>query len=223
MRIDVKGSIIATEDKWIYELFDMESTCPKDVFDSIQKANGQPIDIYISSGGGDLFAGVEIYSELRNYTGQVKIHITGNAASAASIIAMAGESDISPAATIMIHCVALYGVSGNHNKMDGYSDLLKTLDKSIAQAYMEKTGKSEADILDMLDKETWLTSTEAVEQGFINGISVNKNIQYAASNSCLLPLEVINKMRNERKYPQNQVIDDVDIFMNKIKIERARY
>jgi len=223
LRIDIKGSIVPTDDKWIYDFYEIESTCPKDVFDNIQKSGGEPIDIYISSGGGDLFAGVEIYSELRNYTGQVKIHITGNAASAASIIAMAGESDISPAASIMIHCVSLYGVSGNHNDMDEYSELLKTLDKSIAQAYMDKTGKSEAEILEMLNKETWLTSAEAVKQGFIDSISVNRNVQFAASNSCLLHLEVINKMRNEKKTPQNQAIDDVDIFIKKIEIERTRY
>jgi Protease subunit of ATP-dependent Clp proteases len=99
MKIDVKGAIVPNDNKWIYDLFDMESTCPKDVADVIEKANGEKIDIYISSGGGDIFAGSEIYEMLRAYTGQAKIHVTGIAASAASIIMCACESEIDPNST----------------------------------------------------------------------------------------------------------------------------
>lgn len=213
MRIDVNGAIVSNDDAWIYELFEIEHTCPKAVKSKIADAKGSQLDIYINSGGGDLFAGLEIYSELREYSGQVKIHVQSVAGSAASIIAMAGQSEISPTAQLMIHNVA-GSFGGDYHDMDKASEVLQGLNKSIAQAYMAKTGKSEADILAMLDKETWLTAQEAVEQGFIDKISINKNLQIAASATGLLPLEVINKMRNQRAEKA-----DADFLMAKNKAQ----
>jgi ATP-dependent Clp protease protease subunit len=210
MRIDVNGVIVASEDAWIYDWFDIEHCSPKDVKDKVIKANGEQLDVYINSGGGDLFAGVEIYSELREYTGQVKIHVQSFAGSAASIIAMAGKSEISPSAQIMIHNVS-GTFDGDYHDMDKASEVLQKCNKSIARAYMEKTGKSEADILAMLDKETWLTAQEAVKQGFIDSISQNKNMQIAASINGLLPLEVINKMKEQRM----QNIQNADFLFKK--------
>lgn len=203
MRIDVKGTIVSNDDAWIYDWYEIENTTPKSVSDSIKNANGQPLDVYINSGGGDLLAGMEMYSALRDYNGQVSIHIQSMAGSAASIVAMAGVSDISPVAQLMIHNVSLYGVSGDYHDMDKASEILQSLNKSIVQAYAEKTGIAESELLKMIDKETWLTAQEAVEKGFVDKISVSKNLQIAASASGLLPLEVINKMRNQQATQAN--------------------
>lgn len=83
-KIEVKGPIIRNSEKWIYEWFGMEATCPKDIGNAIAEANGEPITVEINSGGGDVFAGSEIYTALRAYSGDVEIHIVGLAASAAS-------------------------------------------------------------------------------------------------------------------------------------------
>lgn len=197
MRIDINGVIVGNDDAWIYDYFGYENVCPKQIKDVIAKANGEKLDIYINSGGGDLFAGIEIYSELREYSGQVMIHIQSIAGSAASVIAMAGQSEISPTAQLMIHNVS-GSFSGDYHEMEKASEILQGLNKSIVQAYANKTGLSEQELLEMCDKETWLTAQEAVEKGFIDRISVNKNLQIAASATGLLPLEVINKMRNQR-------------------------
>ena len=89
MRIDVKGTIVSNDDAWIYDWYEIENTTPKIVSDIIKSANGQPLDVYINSGGGDLFAGMEMYSALRDYSGQVSTHIQSMAGSAASIVAIA--------------------------------------------------------------------------------------------------------------------------------------
>ena len=213
MRIDINGVIVSNDDAWIYDWYEIENVCPKTVKDKIAQAKGEKLDIYINSGGGDLFAGLEIYSELQAYTGQVLIYVQSVAGSAASIIAMAGQSEISPTAQIMIHNVSgVFG--GDYHDMDKASEMLQGLNKSIAQAYVAKTGKSEKDILAMLDKETWLTAQEAVEQGFIDKISINKNLQIAASTTGLLPLEVINKMRNQQAENAK-----ADFFMSKNKAQ----
>ena len=198
MRIDVKGAIIANDVKWIYDYFEADSTSPQDVQDIIDKANGEILDVYIDSGGGDIFAGSTIYESLRSYTGQVNIHITGLAASAASVIAMAGKSEISPTAMIMIHNVSVI-TDGDYHDMDKMSDTLQQANKAMAASYVAKTGMSEADALAIMDKETWLSAKDAVEKGFVDKISENKNLQLVASyGSSMIPQIVIEKMQAQR-------------------------
>ncbi|MBO8759618.1 ATP-dependent Clp protease proteolytic subunit, partial [Staphylococcus aureus] len=103
MKINVKGAIIPNDDKWIYEMLEMDATSPKDIADSLPDTN-EDIDVIINSGGGDVYSGSEIYTSLKTYPGKVNIKIVGVAASAASVIAMAGDHiEISPTAQIMIH------------------------------------------------------------------------------------------------------------------------
>lgn len=210
MKIDVKGSIIPSGDKWIYDWFGIEATSPKDVNTALEKANGQEVDVYINSGGGDIFAGSEIYSSLKGYKGQVNIHVVGIAASAASVIAMSGKSDISPTAMLMVHNVS-GGAQGDYHTMDKTSDVLQTANKSIAAAYVAKTGMSEKEALAMMDKETWLTAQQAVDKGLINAIAFSTNQLVASYDSGMLPRSVIDKIRNTVKNPQGE--NQVDILL----------
>lgn len=194
-KISVKGEIITNDNKWIYDYFGMDSTCPKDVESLLAKANGGDVIVDINSGGGDIFAGSEIYTMLRGYSGNVEIHIVGIAASAASVIAMAGKSKISPTALFMIHNVSGCA-SGDCNEFEKQADILKTANQSIANAYIEKTGLSNENLLQMMNAETWLTSKQAVEKGFVdevlfeNGNTVLRNDFGGLSNN------TISKLRN---------------------------
>jgi ATP-dependent Clp protease protease subunit len=204
LRIDVKGTIVSNDDKWIYEWFEYDATCPNDVIKAIDQANGEPLDVYINSGGGDIFAGSEIYSALRSYKGEVNIHVVGIAASAASVIACAGKSDISPTAMFMVHNVS-GRAQGDHHVMDKSSDVLKKADKAIAAAYMAKTSMSEAEALAMMDQETWFTAQQAVDKGLIDKIAENQNLKLvAAYQTPLIPQSVIDKVRNIVKNPLNE-------------------
>ncbi len=201
MKIDVKGIIIPNDDKWIYDWFEMDSVCPKDILPLIDKAKGEKLDVYINSGGGDVFAGSEIYSALREYTGEVNIHIVGYAGSAASIIACAGYSDITPTGMFMYHNVS-GGARGDYHVMDKSSEILKTANKAISAAYQIKTGKSEKELLESMDKETWITAQEAVEQGFVDKIAENQNLKLVAfSGTSMIPQQVIDKILNMVKSP----------------------
>jgi ATP-dependent protease ClpP protease subunit len=214
LRIDVKGAIISNDEKWIYDLFEMDATCPRDINSAIEKANGEPLDIYINSGGGSIFAGAEIYESIRQYNGVVNIHVIW-AASAASVIAEAGNSEISPVGMYMVHNVS-GGANGDYNTMGATRDILLTANKAVSMAYQIKTGKSEKELLAMMDKSsdnlgTWLTAKEAVEQGFIDRISVAKSLPLVAScNSPMLSPTAIEKIRNTVKRPLG---NDADIFM----------
>ena len=204
MDVNIKGTVISSDEAWIYDYFGIESANPKAVNNAIAKANGEKLDVYINSGGGDIFAGSEIYEALRSYKGDVKIHVVGLAASAASVIACARESEIAPTAMVMVHNVSSYA-EGDYRDMNHQAEVLEKANKIIAAAYVEKTGMAEAEALKMMDHETWLTAQDAVEKGICNKISeahqaqTNSNpLRLAASyNSGVLPRTVIDKIRNQ--------------------------
>lgn len=225
MKINVKGAIIQNGDKWIYNLFEMDSVCPNDVNSSIEAAKGEKLDVYINSGGGNIFAGNEIYSALREYQGQVNIHVVGIAGSAASVIACAGHSDITPTGQFMIHNVAA-GAQGDFNVMESTKEVLISANRAISAAYQLKTGKSEAELLGMMNHGasnigTWLTAQEAVDQHFIDGIAENQNVQLTATIGCdIIPQSVINKIRAQYKNPQaKRQADFLQAELNLLKVK----
>lgn len=205
MKIDIKGCIVSNDDAWIYDFFGLECCCPNDINEKISKANGEKLDIYINSGGGDIFAGSEIYSAIREYGGEVNIHVVGLAASAASVIACAGSSDISPTAMLMVHNVSSTA-KGDYRDMDKESEILKKANETIANAYVAKTGMSVEEALQMMDVETWLSANDAVEKGLIDKIAESQNLKLVASyDSGMLPQSVINKMKEQRLEDSNAV------------------
>jgi len=199
MRISIKGTIVPNDVAWIYDLFDEEHVAPADVLKALEDADGEDVDIDINSGGGDVFAGSEIYSAIRAYKGNINIHVVGLAASAASVIACAAHSDIAPTAQVMVHNVSSYA-GGDYHDMDKMS---KQANRSIAAAYVAKSGMSEADALDLMDKESWITASDAVEYGLIDEIAESQNSNYEAvrlQNAAggMLPRSVIEKMQAKR-------------------------
>ena len=200
MTIEVKGTIVSSSEGWIYGWFGIECTTPEMIAKALKEANGESVEVNINSGGGDLFAGIEIYSALRAYSGDVTIHIVGLAASAASIIACAGKSDISPAGMLMIHNVSSCA-SGDYHDMEHEAEVLKKCNKAVVGAYVAKTGMAENELLAMMDKEEWLSSSEAVELGFIDSIAKENGVLTvaASASATLLPRAVINKMITDKK------------------------
>ena len=163
MVVKINGDIVSNDWKPIYNWFGMDSFSPGDLEDAIERLpEGEALEIKINSPGGDVWAGQEIYTMLRGRS-DVAIEVESTAASAASIIAMAGKSSISPVGMLMIHNVSTYGVSGNKRDMKKMADTLGEYDKALAAAYVEKTGMQPDEVLKLMDKETWLTADVAVE------------------------------------------------------------
>lgn len=197
-KVNVKGTIVDSEDKWIYEWFDMEATCPKDIEKAIDNANGEDLEIYINSGGGSVFAGSEIYTLLKDYKGNSIVKIVGIAGSAASVIAMAGKKIVmSPTAQIMIHNVSCRS-AGDYRDMKHTAEILENANKAICNAYVLKTEMKQEELLDLMNNETWLNAQKAKEYGFIDEVMFDEGKQLTnnINNSMLLPDEVINKIRN---------------------------
>lgn len=221
MKIDVKGAIISNEDAWVYDYFGLNYCCPKKICEAVEKANGEELDVYINSSGGDIFSGSEIYETFRSYAGRVKIHVTGLAASAASVIACAAPSDIAPTAMFMIHNVSS-GTCGDYHAHDKESKILQSANKAISAAYQEKTKKSESELLKLMDKETWLTAQEAVELGFIDTISTPKVQLTAQASSEMIPQAVIDRLRNQLKPPGSSLEAKIKAKMNLLKMEERK-
>ena len=168
--INIRGDIVGNDDKWIYEWFGMDATCPKDVKEMIEAAEEkEPIEVLINSGGGSVMAGQEIYSALRA-NDRVTIKIQSMAGSAAGVVAMAGKSQISPVAMVMIHNVSMSGASGDYHDMQKNAEILKRMNEAMASAYVQKSGRPLEEILKLMDRETWLTANQCLEYGFVDEI-----------------------------------------------------
>ena len=142
--------------------------------DELAKISGN-LTIFLNSPGGDVFAASQIYTMLRNHKGKVTVKIDGIAASAASVVAMAGdETLISPTDYLMVHNPATIAM-GNRADMEKAIDLLDEIKEGIINAYEEKSGLSRARIAHMMDEETWLNAKKALNLGFVDGILFAKN------------------------------------------------
>lgn len=167
--INVKGDIVVNEWAKIYKWLGWEHICPKDVADIIAEAEiGEEIRVNINSGGGHVMAGQEIYSVLSKNP-NVQISVEGMACSAASVIAMAGRSSISPVGMLMVHNVS-GSASGDYHEMDKTSSELKRMNEALANAYHVKSGMDMDKLLKLMDRETWLTANQCIEYGLIDSV-----------------------------------------------------
>lgn len=178
-RINIRGVMVPNDYKWYYDFFGEDCTCPKDiqqVLDAFQ--DGDEIEVYINSPGGVIDVGSEIYTLLRGRKDSVRIYITGEACSAASVAAMAAYCEMSPTALMMVHCVSTYA-GGNHNDMEHTAEILRTADKALCSAYVDKSGMPEEDVLQMMEHTTWLTAEQALERGLIDAVMFQDGGQQA--------------------------------------------
>lgn len=168
LRID--GDIAADEDAWFYAWFGDPCTTPGSVREQLKALGNVPLTVCIDSPGGNVDAGAAIYTALLEYPGQTTAKIEARAYSAASVIAMACETvKISPMATMMVH-LPWTEVAGNEHELRHVADVLAECRESLINAYQLKTGKSRAELLDLLeanDKQgTWMSAQRAIELGF---------------------------------------------------------
>ena len=160
--LELYGTI--AEESW----FDDDIT-PAMFRDELFSGSG-PVTIWINSPGGDCIAASQIYSFLMDYKGDVTVKIDGVAASAASVIAMAGTKVLmAPTALMMIHNPATMA-AGDHAEMQKAIDMLDEVKESIINAYEIKTGQSRAKLSHLMDAETWMNANKAIELGFADGI-----------------------------------------------------
>lgn len=160
--LELYGTIAETS--W----FDDDVT-PKMFHDELFAGNG-PVTVWLNSPGGDCIAASQIYTMLMDYKDDVTIKIDGIAASAASVIAMAGTKVLmAPTALMMIHNPMTMAY-GNHADMEKAIEMLDEVKESIINAYEIRTGMSRAKLSHLMDSETWMNAGKAIELGFADDI-----------------------------------------------------
>lgn len=160
--LELYGTI--AEESW----FDDDIT-PAMFRDELFSGEG-PVTIFINSPGGDCFAASQIYTMLMEYKGPITVKIDGIAASAASVVAMAGtEVQMAPTSLMMIHNPATIAI-GDHKDMEKAIDMLDEVKESIINAYELKSSQPRKTLSKMMDEETWMNAKKAVELGFADSL-----------------------------------------------------
>lgn len=196
-KIDIKGDIVDNDTGEFFDYFGMSSVYPKKVQQAIENDEDEEIILDVASKGGDVFSASEIYTMLKSSGKNIVVNIQGLAASAASVIAMAGNTvNISPTAQLMIHKASVFG-AGNADDFEHEAKVLNGIDESIASAYELKTGMKQEDLLQMMASETWLNAKEAVDKGFADNIMFsNEAIVVTNSINHIPSKQAINKFKN---------------------------
>ncbi len=184
--------------------------------DELNAGSGD-ITLWINSPGGDCIAAAQIFNMLSDYPGHITVKIDGIAASAASVIAMAGDEVLmSPVSMMMIHNPATCAF-GDHTDMQKAIDMLSEVKESIINAYVRKTGQSRAKLSHLMDAVTWMNAGKAVELGFADGV-IERAVSDAAApdvavrdvlfsqtavNNALMN-KIIAKFKSKKKTPEQQ-------------------
>ena len=186
------------------------------------------ITVWINSPGGDCIAAAQIYNMLMEYKGAVTVKIDGIAASAASVIAMAGTSVLmSPVSMMMIHN-PMVAAFGDHTEMEKAIEMLQSVKDSIINAYDIKTGLSRAKISHMMDAETWMDAGKAAELGFCDGTLVRESDAPAPAPGAMMysKAAVTNSLMKkigqkcaikEKKEPEGRSVDELMDRLNLMK------
>ncbi|WIM56109.1 Clp protease ClpP [Pantoea anthophila] len=133
---------------------------------ALRSMNGADVTVNINSPGGDMFEGLAIYNLLREYEGKVTVKVLGLAASAASIIAMAGDDiQIGRGAFLMIHNCWVYAM-GNRHDLEQIAADMAPFDKAMGDIYTYRSGMNADDVAKMMDSETYIGGSDAVDKGF---------------------------------------------------------
>lgn len=198
--IEIKGPIIPSDYQEVYDYWGLEATSPSKVMKQLSEVDTtEDINVVINSTGGDVWSGSEIYTSLKEHQGHVTVKIVGIAASAASFIACAGDTvKMSPTGQFMIHNAAFIN-QGDHQAMSKGAEVLQVTDESIRNAYKLKTHLDDEQLIEMMDKETWLNARQAKECGFVDEVMFDDNLSLVATAGNMLSADVVENMRQKMK------------------------
>lgn len=185
-----------------------------------------PVTIWINSPGGDCIAASQIYTMLMDYKGDITVKIDGIAASAASVIAMAGTKVLmAPTAMMMIHNPATIAF-GDHVDMAKAIEMLDEVKESIINAYEVKTSLPRKQLSKMMDETTWMNAKKAEELGFIDGIMEDEklftNVSGYEFSANSVEMALVNKI-SARVKPAEPVTETVTEGRNVDDLKASLY
>ena len=182
---------------------------PKEFRGELNSGQGK-VTVWINSPGGDCFAAAQIYNMLMEYSGPVDVHIDGIAASAASVIAMAGNHvAISPVGMMMIHNPATVSI-GDEREMKKAMEMLSEVKESIINAYELKTGLPRKQLSNMMNAESWMNAQKALELGFADsilydGVDEDQEPEGMIFSRAAVTNSLLSKLKAQMPEPDNRV------------------
>lgn len=181
------------------------------------------ITVRVNSGGGSAWDGIAIYNALKAHDGRVTIRVDAIAASAASVIAMAAdELIVPPASTMMIHDASLITI-GNADDHRASAHMLEKLDGQMAELYAKRTGLPVDDIAALMDAETWLTGTEAVEKGFADTTGeADDDVEEGEAAAAAFPYEIYARTPDRLAAVASTVPAEVREHLPRLNLRRPR-
>lgn len=160
-----------------YDYWTGDGVTAKRVAAALRQMGKGPVTVNVNSPGGDMFEGLAIYNLLREHDGEVTVKVLGLAASAASIIAMAGDTvQIARAGFLMIHNAWVLA-AGNRHDLREYADTLEPFDRAMADIYAARTGEDAEAMAKLMDAETWIGGSDAIEQGFADELLPSDQVE----------------------------------------------
>lgn len=170
------------------------------------------VAVNVNSPGGDMFEGLAIYNLLREHPGQVTVKILGVAASAASIIAMAGdEVQIARAGFLMIHNAWTYA-AGNRHDFRAYADYLEPFDAAMADVYVARSGQDAKSIEKMMDGETWIGGSKAIDQGFADTLLASDEVSAGDERPAALAVRRVENALRASGMPRSEAVRLISDF-----------
>lgn len=178
------GVRAATESENSISIFDVigedwwsgEGVTAKRIAGALRAIGEKDVVVNVNSPGGDYFEGLAIYNLLREHKGRVTVNVLGIAASAASVIAMAGDQvNIARAGFLMIHNTWVIAM-GDRNELQATADWLAPFDQTAVDIYAARSGLDAKAIAKMLDRETWIGGAEAVDEGFADALLASDQV-----------------------------------------------
>lgn len=195
-----------------YDYWTGEGVTAKRIAAALRGMGAGPVTVNVNSPGGDMFEGLAIYNLLREHKGEITVKVLGLAASAASIIAMAGDTvQVARAGFLMIHNAWVVAM-GNKNDLREYADTLEPFDHAMASIYAARTGQDDKAMAKLMDAETWIGGDAAVEQGFADDLLPSDQVGQSSGKTSASAVRRIEAALRASGMPKSEAMKLISEF-----------
>jgi ATP-dependent Clp protease protease subunit len=195
-----------------YDYWTGEGVTAKRVASALRTMGAGPVVVNINSPGGDMFEGLAIYNLLREHKGEVTIKVLGLAASAASIVAMAGDTvQIARAGFLMVHNAWVVAI-GNRHDLREYADTLEPFDRAMADIYAVRTGQDQKAMAKLMDDETWIGGSDAIENGFADELLPSDQVEQKEGKAAASAVRRIEAALRASGMPKSEAMKLISEF-----------
>ncbi|CAM4393484.1 ATP-dependent Clp protease proteolytic subunit [Comamonas aquatilis] len=199
-----------------YDPWTGEGVTAKRVAGALRSLGKGPVTVNINSPGGDMFEGLAIYNLLREHEGEVNVKVLGLAASAGSVIAMAGDTvQIARAGFLMIHN-AWVVTMGNRNDLRELATWLEPFDAAMGDIYAVRTGLESKAIAKLMDSESWIGGAAAVEQGFADELLASDQVGRGSSNASASAVRRLEAALRNSGMPKSEAMRLISEFKSSV-------